>query len=217
MSSSNKYPYPIVNIEPLTNSSNSSTSDNKSSKQKPLGYHGTSTSNANSIMNNGFTKQAFAKQGKNGLQPHERGLYTSPDRNVSEGYAINNDGRPGKVLGVSVPEGTPHVLTSTFMNQRGVIRSEMNEANKKFGKGTYSFTGSQDRSNREPETITQFPIAGKAKASQLPENHDHKVQFTHEVTTIDRFYRISAKDLPKIHTLERIESAKPQIFNVKKK
>src|SRR6266540_3864686 len=58
MSSSKKYP--IINIEPLNNKSTSS-------KQKPLGYHGTSSSNANSIMKNGFTKEAFAMQDKKGL------------------------------------------------------------------------------------------------------------------------------------------------------
>ena len=93
----------------------------------------------------------------------------------------------------------------------------MNKASKEFGKGNYSFTGPQDSENKEPETITKFPTVGKAKAFPSSEKHDYKVEFIHEVTTVDKFYHISVEKIPKIHTLKRLESAKPKKFYVKKR
>ncbi|RHZ88636.1 hypothetical protein Glove_21g92 [Diversispora epigaea] len=211
--------------------SDSSTSSSK--PNKPLGFHGTSHKSVNSIMTNGFTKQP-----QSGLLPHEKGLYTSPDPKVASGYGATQEGyrvKPGVVLAVSIPSETPHVITGTSMANRRKIINETKAMDKKFGKGEYSITGKQSSQNRAPETITQFPIASKAKSQKLPKQptldtigkfepgsdirRKHQVKYTHEVVSVEGFHR---NPVPEKATIAKFQTtslkiAKPEIKKVKKK
>ncbi|CAG8568031.1 13379_t:CDS:1 [Ambispora leptoticha] len=178
-------------------------------------------------MTNGFTQQP-----QQGLLPHERGLYTSPDPKVASGYGATQDGyrvKPGVVLAVSIPSKTPHVITSTSMAHRTKIKNETDVMNRNFGKGNYSVTGPQSSQNRAPETITQFPIASKTKSQKLPKQptldtmgnfepgsdirRKHQVKYTHEVVSVERFYHNPVPEKATITKFQSIslKSAKPVI------
>src|SRR6266540_3586263 len=97
--------YPIIDVESLDSSDNESTDSN----YKPLGYHGTGTNNVESIMNDGFIRQP-----QKGLWPHERGVYTSPDQEVSDRYAYDDNGNRGEVFKCIDAKKTSYVKTSMF-------------------------------------------------------------------------------------------------------
>ncbi|CAG8446827.1 14716_t:CDS:2 [Acaulospora colombiana] len=150
-----------------------------------------------------------------GLRPHEKGLYTSPDPTVASGYGATQDGyraKPGVVLAVSIPSETPHVIT-----------------------GSYSITGPQSFQNRAPETITQFPIASKAKSKKLAKQptldtmgnfepgsdirQKHQVKYTHEVVSVEKIHRNPVPEKAIIAKFQNIslKSAKPEIKKIQKK
>ncbi|CAJ0648907.1 8198_t:CDS:1 [Entrophospora sp. SA101] len=197
-----------------TNSNNSNASytsiwsiesDSSTNSSKPLGFHGTSHNSVESIIRDGFKKQS-----QQGLWPHEKGLYMSPDLKVAGGYGATQDGhrvKPGVVLAVSIPRGTPHVETYMPMANRRGIKNQMDIMDKKFGEGNYSVTGPQSSENRAKETITKFPIASKAKSQKLSKQptldtmgnfepgsdirKQHQVKPTHEVVSVKSFATIS--------------------------